>query len=782
MKSTYSFASLLLLLLLMWLSFFTLMPPSGTPASLPEEEFSTERAFAHLREIAREPHMIGSPENTKVREYIVGALQDLGLETQIQEGFVLNSSWGSLDKPVNILARIEGTKPGKALLVFSHYDSALVPSLGASDAGSGVVTILESLRAFLSRGVQPTNDIIIMFTDGEEVGLDGAKLFVREHPWAADVAIALNFEARGSGGASNMIVETNHGNSGLIKAFKAADIDYPVASSLMYSIYKMLPNDTDSTILREEGDIDGYFFAFIDDHFDYHTANDKVDNLDENTLQHQGEYLLPMLNYLADADLDLRSDTDDVYTNLPFMGLISYPFSWILPMLLLAVLLFVLVVYLGISRGTMTLMGCLRGFVPFLLTLVSCGLLGYFGWQVIEAVYPHYDEIQHGFTYNGYTYITAFVLLSFALALGMYHRFGRSSKISELLFSPILIWLIVNALIWAYLKGAAYFIIPTFLGLLAMWIATRQERPNLILMVLISAPAVFIFLPLAKSFPVGLGLEMMVAATIFIGLLFGLLLPVAGYYRFKKFLGVLCLIAGVVFLFRAHLQSNFTAERQKPNSLIFYQDQDQQKAYWVTYDKILDDWTRGYLGEEPETASKYVVSAAGSKYNSGYTFASPSDTKDILALQAILDRDTLIGQSREVRLVLKPRTNTRLMRLYADKELSFQALSYNGKQVPPDSLGRIYHDRKSNYLLQYYVPEGDSLVIDYTLPDNSEEVFTVLDYSFDLMQHPLFSVDRRPDYTMPKPFVTTDAVLLRQSIDVNSLRTPLQDSLSPASE
>jgi hypothetical protein len=122
------------------------------------------------------------------------------------------------------------------------------------------------------------------------------------------------------------------------------------------------------------------------------------------------------------------------------------------------------------------------------------------------------------------------------------------------------------------------------------------------------------------------------------------------------------------------------------------------------------------------------------------------------------------------------------MRLYADKELSFRALSYNGKQVPPDSLGRIYHDRRSNYLLQYYVPEGDSLVIDYTLPDDSEEVFTVLDYSFDLMQHPLFSVDRRPDYTMPKPFVTTDAVLLRQSIDVNSLRTPLQDSLSPASE
>jgi hypothetical protein len=28
----------------------------------------------------------------------------------------------------------------------------------------------------------------------------------------------------------------------------------------------MLPNDTDSTIFREDGDIESMFFAFIDDH------------------------------------------------------------------------------------------------------------------------------------------------------------------------------------------------------------------------------------------------------------------------------------------------------------------------------------------------------------------------------------------------------------------------------------------------------------------------------------------------------------------------------------
>ena len=63
---------------------------------------------------------------------------------------------------------------------------------------------------------------------------------------------------------------------------------------LMYSIYKMLPNDTDSTVLREEGDIDG-LFAFIDDHYDYHTANDTVENLDLNITAAPRQLLLPLL-------------------------------------------------------------------------------------------------------------------------------------------------------------------------------------------------------------------------------------------------------------------------------------------------------------------------------------------------------------------------------------------------------------------------------------------------------------------------------------------------------
>ncbi len=355
MKSLQSLASFFLIVGLVYYSFFSLMPQKGSPSSVEETKFSTERALIPLKEITKAPHYIGTKEHARVRNYLIGQLEELGLETQVQEGFVINPKWKSLDKPKNIIAQIKGSENGKSLLLLSHYDSALTPSYGASDAGSGVVTILETLRAYKASGKKPKNDIIVLFTDAEEVGLDGARLFVNNHPWAKNVGIALNFEARGSGGPSNMIVETNGGNKNLIKAFMEADVKFPVASSLMYSIYKMLPNDTDSTVLREGADIDGFFFAFIDDHYDYHTANDTYDNLDVNTLQHQGEYLLPLVHYFGDSDLNqLKSLDDHVYINLPFFKMVSYPFTWVFPMLLVAIVLFIGLIIYGLRKRVLT--------------------------------------------------------------------------------------------------------------------------------------------------------------------------------------------------------------------------------------------------------------------------------------------------------------------------------------------------------------------------------------------------------------------------------------------
>ena len=90
-------------------------------------------------------------------------------------------------------------------------------------------------------------------------------------------------------------MEVNNGNAAMVEHFAKAKPKFPVSNSLMYSIYKMLPNDTDLTVFREEGNIQGLNFAFIDSHYNYHTTQDNLANLSPKTLQHQGTYLMAML-------------------------------------------------------------------------------------------------------------------------------------------------------------------------------------------------------------------------------------------------------------------------------------------------------------------------------------------------------------------------------------------------------------------------------------------------------------------------------------------------------
>ena len=773
MKSLQSVASFLLIVGLVYYSFFSLMPQKGSPSSIAETKFSTERALISLKEITKAPHYIGTKEHARVRNYLIGQLEELGLETQVQEGFVINQKWKSLDKPKNIIAKIKGSENGKSLLLLSHYDSALTPSFGASDAGSGVVTILETLRAYKASGKKPKNDIIVLFTDAEEVGLDGARLFVNNHPWAKNVGIALNFEARGSGGPSNMIVETNGGNKNLIKAFMEADVKFPVASSLMYSIYKMLPNDTDSTVLREGADIDGFFFAFIDDHYDYHTANDTYDNLDVNTLQHQGEYLLPLVHYFGDSDLNqLKSLDDHVYINLPFFKMVSYPFTWVFPMLLVAIIIFIVLIIYGLRKRVLTGNGVVRGFIPFTLAMIFCGILGFYGWKLILLMYPQYQEIQHGFTYNGHTYISFFVLLSLGVLFGIYYKFSKKINVANLLIAPLIFWILINIGVAIYLKGAAFFIIPVFLGLLSLWILIRKDRPNLILLTIIGSIAIFIFAPLVQFFPVGLGLKMLVGSCLFTALLFGILLPVIGFYKLKKVLAMLFVIVASLFFIKAHLSSNFSPNRQKPNSLVYYHDADNNKNYWATYDQELDDWTKEYLGDSPEPASNYISYTSGSKYAKGYKFANVAPNKNIPIFKTVLHKDTVINQYKEVSFTIFPQRAVNQISLYTADEANFKSLSFNGQFFPlNNNLTNAAQKIKSKELVRYYVSDKDSLVVSYEVSKNQKVSFTVLEYSYDLLNHPQFTINKRADYMMPKPFIVTDAIIVKKELNMEGLIT-----------
>ena len=347
MKNFFTFLSVLIISLTVYISFNDLIPSSQK--SLDKHDFSVENALNHLEVISKKPHYTGSQYHEEVKNYLVDELNLLGLKTEIQNQFVL-SSWGVGTNAANIIGTIEGSNNGKSLVLLTHYDSRHHSSYGASDAGSGVATILEGLRAFLSNNNKPLNDIHVVFTDAEEIGLLGAQAFVKNHKLVDDIGLVLNFEARGSGGPSYMLIETNGKNGNLISEFKNANPGFPAANSLMYSVYKMLPNDTDLTVFREQANINGFNFAFIGDHFDYHTSLDSFERLDRNTLIHQADYFMSMVNHFSKIDLsELDSEKDYVYSNFPIIKFIYFSNSWIFPLLIFSIIFFLFIIYLGLA-------------------------------------------------------------------------------------------------------------------------------------------------------------------------------------------------------------------------------------------------------------------------------------------------------------------------------------------------------------------------------------------------------------------------------------------------
>ena len=109
--------ALSLIAIAVYWSYKVLLPGQISNIDTPDSEFSTERALLHLKEISKEPHYLGNEAHTVVRNYIISQLEQLGLETQVQEGYSM-SQWGNLSKPKNILARLKGSNSGKTFKPF----------------------------------------------------------------------------------------------------------------------------------------------------------------------------------------------------------------------------------------------------------------------------------------------------------------------------------------------------------------------------------------------------------------------------------------------------------------------------------------------------------------------------------------------------------------------------------------------------------------------------------------------------------------------------------------
>ena len=152
--------------------------------------------------------IFGSPRNSAIATLDVacedyGMLFRLASNNQGPRVRVTAQSEHLGEQPVfNVIAEIKGaTKPDEYVLLSAHFDS-WEGGAGATDNGTGTITMLEALRILKTVHPRPSRTIIVGHWNGEEQGLNGSGAFAADHP---EVLKGLQFAFNQDNGTGRVI-------------------------------------------------------------------------------------------------------------------------------------------------------------------------------------------------------------------------------------------------------------------------------------------------------------------------------------------------------------------------------------------------------------------------------------------------------------------------------------------------------------------------------------------------------------------------------------------------
>lgn len=428
------------------------LPLAPPPAD--SGEFSADRAMTHITQIGRVPHPIGSAEIERVRSYLIGSLADVGLSPQTQTVEVMDyfGTPGNTVEVVNVFARAEGTGNGDAVALVAHYDT--VPETpGANDDSASVAILLEVARD-LKANEPSQNDVILLFTDGEEPSPRfGSRAFVEENPWFGDVAFVVNLEASGSSGGS--ILAEGSGPTGWLTSVLAESTDYPLAFSFFTEIASLIGGfGTDFDPFRA-ADVPGVAFAYLHGSPVYHTERDSIQNVSLSSVQHQGANTLAITRYLADTDLTPPPDAGDaVFFTVARWVVVRYAATWAVPAALAALVVFGAAVVRGFRPARP-----LGGVGVALGAFVAAAVTGALIWILITTIRTT------PVIWESYLYLV--VLLG--ATGGLWWLLARRTEPTGALFGVVGVWLLLALVTSVLAPGVSYlFTWPALIGAVVM--------------------------------------------------------------------------------------------------------------------------------------------------------------------------------------------------------------------------------------------------------------------------------------------------------------------------
>ena len=437
-----------------------MLGPAPKPPTAPANEFSAVRAIEVERATigGTAPHPVGSDANRAVRDRIVAHLESLGYDANIQRTFSCNAN-NTCATVENIIARLPAQASGPSVLLCAHYDSVFAGP-GASDDGIGVATLLEVARAV--RTEKYRNPITFLIDDGEEAGLLGAEAFVADRASIEPVAAIVNVEARGTSGPSFMF-ETSRNNRWFVPIVARA-LPRPITTSLFYSIYELLPNDTDLTVFKRAG-LTGINFGCIKNVVFYHTPLDDIDHVNLNTLQHHGDNALASLRAFANTELRRKSTSDEVWFDVLGFFVVAWPAKWTLIFVIASLVLAIIAASILVREEEATLREIAIGIGAFFAAILAPAAIA-FG---LNFILPRAEWIA-----SPQLLVALAWILGIFVAVAIIAFARRRARFDAVFVAVAIVWNLLALVVTIALTGASYgFLVPGLaLAIAATLIAT----------------------------------------------------------------------------------------------------------------------------------------------------------------------------------------------------------------------------------------------------------------------------------------------------------------------
>ena len=470
-----------------------------------------------------------------------------------------------------------------------------------------MAAILEAARA-IKAGPMLSNDVLLIFTDGEEAGLLGAKAFLR-HPWAEEIGFLLGLEARGNRGPS-LIFETSPGNGWLIAQLAAASVT-PRASSLASSIYERMPFNGDFSLLKRHG-IPGLHAAFVGGFAQYHTRDDSPANLSLASLQHHGEYTLGLARHFGNLPLDHVTAPDAVYFNTLGSLLAHYPLARSGPLAIAVAVLCVATLAFGLRLRHLTVCGTLGGLVACAGIAVSASavvtllLACVFGPARLVTLY------RSGFTqlsdlrpfHHNDLYGCAFALAAAATVAAIFNWLRGRVGVLNLAAGAMLWWVALLAALQMALPGGSYLAAwPLFFAALQLLIlfrrptATALSASTVARLTPLVLPAVVLLVPAYRHLLASVMIITAPALALIPVLLAGLMIPQFDLISRRFRWGLAGLAGGGALLLLAFDLANSSISPARPglDCVAYGLDKDSGQAFWLSSDQTTDEWTAQFF-------------------------------------------------------------------------------------------------------------------------------------------------------------------------------------------